>query len=221
MKAGRIILMVFGILIVITSFGLLISGGIITALQNNFRDANGFYSTNRIEVESKSTAIVTEPAEINTDGVWIRTHNLATLKIEATNIQPDKPVFIGIARTSAITDYLEGISYSETRDIYAERDRLMFHTYQGLDHAPAPTQQHFWVASASGTGSQTLEWDVTSGRYSVVLMNADGSSPIDADVSLGVKVPAVFNAVGTVLLVTGGVLLVGGSIMIFFGARGW
>jgi hypothetical protein len=66
-----------------------------------------------------------------------------------------------------------------------------------------------------------LEWDITSGRYSVVLMNADGTSPIDADVSLGVKVPGVVNAVGVGLLVSGIILFLGGGVMIFFGARGW
>jgi hypothetical protein len=53
------------------------------------------------------------------------------------------------------------------------------------------------------------------------LMNADGTSPIDADVSLGVKVPGVVNAVGVGLLVSGIILFLGGGVMIFFGARGW
>jgi hypothetical protein len=221
MKAGRIVLLIFGVLFVITSFGLLIGGGVLLTLENSFKDPQGFYSTQKIEVNAKSAAIVTGPAEINIDTLCVRPHNLATLKIEAVNVSPDKAVFIGIARTSAINNYLDGISYSEAREFSTHQDTLLFHTYQGTATAPAPASQSFWVASASGSGNQTLEWDITSGRYSVVLMNADGTSPIDADVSLGVKVPGVVNAVGVGLLVSGIILFLGGGVMIFFGARGW
>lgn len=244
MKAGRIILLIFGVLLVVTSIGLLIGGGVIMTLENAFKDAQGFYSTNKIEVDAKSAAIVSGPADFNISGAWVRPQNLATLKIEAVNINPDKPVFIGIARTSAINSYLDGISYSETanfsthqdkplfhlRGVYlwptdpyfsAHQDNLQFHTYPGADSAPAPASQSFWVASASGTGPQTLEWEITSGNYSVVLMNADSTSPIDADVSVGVKVPGVVHAVGIGLLVGEIILFLGGGVMIFFGARGW
>jgi hypothetical protein len=221
MKAGRIVLLIFGIIAVMTSIGLLIGGGVIMTLENAFKDQQGFYSTNKVEVAVKSAAVVSGPADFNMHGAWARPHNIATLKIEAVNLNPDKPVFIGIARTSAINSYLDGISYSETTDFSTDQDSLLFHTYQGAASAPAPATQSFWAASTSGTGTQTLEWDITSGRYSVVLMNADGTSPIDADVSLGVKVPEVVKAVGVGLLVSGFIFLLGGGVMIFFGARGW
>ena len=221
MKAGRIVLLVFGVLFVITSIGFLIGGGVIMTLENNFKDQQGFYTTNKIEVETNSAAIVTGPADFDVDTICIRPSNLATLKIEATNIDPDNPVFIGIAKTSAINNYLDGISYSETRDFETNHDTVLFHTYKGSNSAPAPTTQTFWAASASGAGTQTLDWDIDNGRYSVVLMNADGTSPIDADVSLGIKVPHVVNAIGVGLLVSGIILILGGGVMIFFGARGW
>jgi len=222
MKAGRIVLLVFGILFVITSFGLLIGGSVLLTLENSFKDSQGFISTHNIEVTAKSAAVVTGPADFRMDTVvWSRPRNLATVKIVATEVDPKKQVFIGIARTSAINSYLDGISYSETRDFSVHSDTLRLNTFQGANAAPAPTTQNFWVASVNGSGTQTLQWDITEGRYSVVLMNADGSSPIDADVSVGIKVPVVFHAVGIGLLVAGIIFLLGGGVMIFFGARGW
>lgn len=221
MKAGRIVLLVFGILFVITSIGLLIGGGLLMTLENAFRDQQGFYSTNKVETQANSTAIITGPADFNIENVWVRPNNLATIKVEAVNINPNKAVFVGIARTSNVNSYLNGISYSEIREFPTRQDPILFRTFPGASSAPAPTSQTFWVASVSGTGTQTLEWDINDGRYTVVLMNADGTSPIDADVSVGIKVPGIVNAVGIGLLVAGIVLLLGGGVMIFFGARGW
>ncbi len=56
--------------------------------------------------------------------------------------------------------------------------------------APAepPGTQRFWAASAQGPGVQRLEWELESGRWAVVVMNADASRGVGADVSVGVKV---------------------------------
>jgi hypothetical protein len=221
MKAGRIVLIVLGSILILTSFGLLIGGGVLTTMERSFKDQQGYYSTHQFELSSDSAAIVSGPANIDIDDGWVFPNNLATIKIEAVNVNPDQPVFIGIARSSSVNKYLAGVSYSETRDLEAYHNGIALHTFRGADSAPAPTSQNIWVASANGSGTQTLEWEVNSGRYSVVLMNADGSSPVDADVSVGVKIPEVIKAVGVGLLVGGFILLMGGGVMLFFGIRGW
>jgi hypothetical protein len=45
------------------------------------------------------------------------------------------------------------------------------------------------VASSQGTGKQSIDWEIDDGDYSVVVMNADGSLGVDADVSAGASVP--------------------------------
>jgi hypothetical protein len=58
-------------------------------------------------------------------------------------------------------------------------------------------------------GTQTLTWKVRDGDWSVVLMNADGSRGVAADIDLGAKLSfLLWVALG---LLVGGVLVVGGS----------
>jgi hypothetical protein len=67
-------------------------------------------------------------------------------------------------------------------------------------------------------GTQTLTWEVREGDWSVVLMNADGSRGVVADIDLGAKLSfLLWVAIG---LLIGGVLVVGGSTaLIILAAR--
>jgi hypothetical protein len=81
-----------------------------------------------------------------------------------------------------------------------------------------PTKQPIWDASVHGTGTQTLTWDVRDGDWSVVVMNADGSPGVHADVSAGARIGFLDEA-GWVLLGMGGVALAGAAAFAFFGGR--
>jgi hypothetical protein len=221
MRAGRIVLLIFGIFFVLVSFGLLGGGGAILAAENSFKDDQGFYITNLIPVESAGVAVITGPAEINLGNTWVPNHNLATVKITAINRNSTQPVFIGVADTVKVDQYLHNVSYSEARGFNTSPQDIYYHNYTGASSVAAPTTQNFWDASINGTGSQTLTWDVVSGNYTFVLMNADGSSPVDARVSLGIKLPQIVHSIGIGLLVGGIVVILVGAAMIFFAARGF
>ena len=74
---------------------------------------------------------------------------------------------------------------------------------------PPPGEQRIWVASAEGSGRQTLTWDVEGGNWSIVLMNADGSRGVEADVRIGVKI----NVLPWIILGVG----IGALVMLGFG----
>ena len=58
------------------------------------------------------------------------------------------------------------------------------------------------MAQSSGTGGQTIEWPLREGTWSVVVMTADGSQSVDADVTAGVTVPALTWTVAVLLTLT-------------------
>ena len=54
---------------------------------------------------------------------------------------------------------------------------------------PRPARRTSGPPPPQGTGTQTLDWDVEDGNWSVVVMNADGSAGVDAGVSAGANLP--------------------------------
>jgi hypothetical protein len=224
MSAGRIVLLVFGILFVIVSFGLMVSGGVILAVDNSFRDQQGFYSTGFVSLDSDSSAsaIITHSADIQMEPSWfVKRNNPITIKVEGSTNDSSKQIFIGIARVSDLNNYLSGVNYDEISDFNFRPVHNQYIQHSGTNKPLQPANQTFWVAKATGNGTQTMQWDVVSGTYSLVLMNADGSSPVDTQVSLGAKIPQVIHALGLGLLIGGIVILVFGGVMIFFAVKGW
>src|SRR5512143_84762 len=164
MSAGRIVLLIFGIIVVLISFGLLVSGGAILAVDSTFMDSEGFYSTDMIPVAANSSAVITRPADFRIDpvGVW-RQGNLLTVRVRAANASSTKPVFIGIARATDIDRYLSGTSYDEFTGFTVRSSRIELLHYSGSNQPAPPAAQSFWVAQDSGTGERQILWNVTSG----------------------------------------------------------
>ena len=82
-----------------------------------------------------------------------------------------------------------------------------------------PADQPFWAASASGAGEQQLEWDLRSGSWAVVIMNADASAPVVVDMKAGARSNLLW-PVFVGLLVGGIVFLLIGVPLIVLGAAG-
>jgi hypothetical protein len=70
------------------------------------------------------------------------------------------------------------------------------------------------VASVSGSGEQTLDWTIETGEWALVIMNADGSPGVSADVRLGVLAPSALFPIGLASLVVGLVAAIGGGRLI-------
>ena len=107
-----------------------------------------------------------------------------------------QPVFAGIARTSDVNAYLRGTAHSTLTDLEVDPFVPSYRTTPGTRTPARPGAQDFWVASAEGTGTRTLNWDVEDGDYSVVLMNADGSPRVDARSASGPTCRSSANSAG-------------------------
>lgn len=219
MSAGKIVLLVFGIIFILVAFPLLVGGGVMVAIDRTLRDDEGFYSIHGLNIDASSPIVITAPADIRIENLWLwRYSNPVSVKVAATS-KSDKEVFIGVARESDLRAYINGASYDEITSFSIYPEKLDQKHFPGNPTLPPPESQKFWVASSTGSGNRELQWDITTGIFSLVLMNADGSSPIKAEVSIGIKIPPIISMIGWGLFASGIILLVAGGIMIFFAVR--
>ncbi|TDC31067.1 hypothetical protein, partial [Kribbella albertanoniae] len=146
-------------------------------------------STGGRSLTSDGLAVVTAPDLLDRHG--------PTLRVSVTG---SKPVFVGIAQDLDVTDYLNGAAH--TRVIrYDVPSTISTQTMRGFEHKLTPPGDlDWWVAKSGGNGNQSIAWPMQDGRYSVVVMNADGTPAVDANVSFGIELHRSF---GISLLILG------------------
>jgi hypothetical protein len=219
MSAGKIVLLVFGAIILLVSLALIAAGGALIWVDKAHSDSEGFITTNTIHLDRASYAITTHPADVNLESGWFGDrHHIATIKVQASNENPSKQIFIGIADEAHVQTYLSGANYDEIKEFRIHPFRVSYTNHPGNSAPAAPTSQTFWVISEHGSGTQTLEWEVETGNWVLVLMNTDGSAGVDVSGSIGVKAPWVF-WVGIGLLIGGIVVLIIGVGLILLATR--
>ena len=220
-KAGRIILLVLGVVAGFTAVGLGTAGAVLTWVHATQRDASGFYSTTPERFESVTAAVTTREIDLGV-GPGIAWQPLPrdwfTVRFE---VEPrtDDPVFVGIARQRDVEDYLSGVAHDEIVSIDSRPFEVTYQRRDGASVAPSPGGEDFWVAEAEGVGVQELRWDVESGRWAVVVLNADGSPGVSVDVSAGVRT-GILLPVGLGLIVAALLVLGLAVLLVFLAVRG-
>jgi hypothetical protein len=220
MSGGRIVLLVAGILVSLLALAALAGGAALLVANHTERDSDGFFSTAEEPFGTDSYALVSEEVDIGTDGPdWLfEEGRLATVRLRGSSQEAEREIFMGIGPTTQVRDYLAGTRHDVVSDFDVDPFRATYQPSSGTSAPAEPGSQTFWSASASGSGSHSIEWDVAEGNWSVVVMNADASAGVDVQLSVGAKVGFVF-WVGLGLVIFGALLLAGGATMIFFGLR--
>lgn len=182
------------------------------------RDDDGFFTTPIESISTSTVALATTQLDFGDPGPdsWWADLELATVRLGATSTG-DVPVFLGIAPTDAVADYIGATPYEEVSEISSDPVRYTL-TRRGGDATltEPPTDQTFWTAQTSGVGTQELTWDLETGTYTVVIMNADGSAGVDVDVNAGGRLDALAPLSGG-LVIGGLVLVVGGALLMVYG----
>jgi hypothetical protein len=127
-------------------------------------------------------------------------------------------VFVGLAPTTAVSAYLARVGHSVVTDTVGDNGDPVTTYLRGGAPRLDPGQATRWTASASGARTQSLTWEPRSGDWTLVVMNADGSAPVAADVAVGAEVP-VLGDVAVGLLVSGSVLLVVALVLLVAALR--
>ena len=211
--AGRVVLLVLGILAAIVSFGLLAGGCALVAIDQTQRDDDGFVMSPSEDFRSPTYAIVSESADLDTDGAeWALDTFLGTVRIRS---ESGREVFAGIAREADANAYLNGVEHDVVTDL---DDQPRYSRVAGGAPVSPPGEQTFWVSSATGTGEQELEWEPEDGDWRFVLMNDDGARGVSSELSIGAELDSVL-WIGIGLLVAGGLLAAGAGLAITAGVR--
>lgn len=212
LSGSRLAVVIAGSLIALLATLLLMAGaGVYWA--DGKKDDDGFFSTRSERFVTTTYALASDDLDVSGIPLGEDRYGKVRLKVQSKS---GKPVFAGIARSRDVDAYLDGASHATLTDVDFSPFEASYRTSRGERQPGRPDAQSIWAASAQGTGTQTLDWDVEDGKWSVVLMNADGSTGVDAGVSAGVNIPFLDDIglwlwiAAAVLLALGGALFVGG-----------
>jgi hypothetical protein len=216
MRPLRIVLLIGGILAALISFGLVAGGGVLVWAHETQRDAAGFYTTGPHSYSTSGYALTSVKVDLGVHpGRWVGT--LGTVRIGVGPGQ-GKDLFVGIGPQSAVEAYLARVERSVVTQVKMVPFRVTYTEVPGSAVPAPPAEQSFWIAHASGAAGTTLTWDIRSGTWMLVVMNADASRGVDANLSIGAKT-GILLPIGIGLLVAGVVLGSGAALMVFFAVR--
>jgi hypothetical protein len=213
---GRVLRIVLGSLGLLVALAFVAAGSVGTWALLSHRDGSGYFTTATHHYGTSSYALSTESLAVT--GLTGAFETLGRIRIAATSSDAAKPLFIAIAKTEDVNRYLARVEHDELRDITFDPFGVDYRRTSGDAPAAPPAAQSFWRAQATGTGTQTIAWPVSKGRWSAVVMNADGSRAVSVDAQLAARVSGAWWIV-TGLFVLGGLSLLGGGTLVYSGAR--
>jgi hypothetical protein len=214
-SASRVIATVFTSIGGLIGLALLV-GGIAVIVSYAFgRDDDGYFTSDRKQLESATYAITTEDIDLGVDAVdWAPDGTLGNVRLRVDG--GEKPVFVGIGSDDDVDRYLGDVAHDELIDF--DGDDPMFDLHQGRKPRTPPGKQDFWVAEAEGSGEQALTWDAEFGRWTAVVMNAEAAREIDVEADAGVKLDwAIWAGIG--MFVVGLLMTVGAVVVILLIGR--
>jgi hypothetical protein len=210
---GRVLAIVAAVILILIGACLAFAG---TVLMVTF-GSDGQVSSAKHPVASPTAAVITDVAAIRA------TSEMAdVLGTPEVNFSADggnaSGLFVGIGRVADVDRYLAGVEIDQATDFELNPYVLTLARRDGIrTTAPPPTEQDFWVASATGTGGVDLSWAAQDGNYRVVLMNADGAAGVDSQLSVGVGLSGMFGL--SLGLLIGGVVLILVAIALLVATR--
>jgi len=207
-SAGRIALLVVAIASLLGGATALAGGGALIAVDHSWRD-DGYLTSDTVTLTADGFAVATEGIELGgVDEDWV----LGRVRIRVT--AHESPVFVGVARTDDVAAYLAGVEHSTVTDL--DYPGTTYDQHAGGAPGSAPARSDIWLQQATGSGTQSVDWplDERPGRWTVVVMNADGTAGVDVDADVGATVPVLGEATAGLLVVGALFALVGAGTLV-------
>lgn len=217
MSAGRVVAIIAGVLVGLIAIGFLIAGTFLTVGYAVTAEDDGYFDTSPKRFGTATVAVTTEEADLVAEPAppgWLWDSIGFSLRFRVAG--SDNPVFLGIGRESDVEEYLGSVVYDQVREI-RPGEPVDYRSFPGTSSIEPPVDQDFWTAAAAGSGPLEVVWEVSEGSWVVVLMNADGSPGVVADVAVGAKSTAIL-PIGIALLAFGFLLFVIAIVIIVLAA---
>lgn len=217
---ARIVAAALGAVGIVVGLAALVACSFLVWAHASQRDDDGFFTTRDQRFETVTYALSSDEIDLGADPAAEENvpdlGDLATVRLRVDPVS-ESAVFVGIGPSDDVDAYLDGVAHARVERV-GGRGSVTYDHVAGGAPSGAPGDQGFWAAQASGSGPQTVDWDVESGQWSVVVMNADASEGVGVDASVGVEANWVLGVglglggfglfsllVGTVLLVVGAI----------------
>ena len=182
------------------------AGTIAVLVDRTQRDATGYLTAHPLPYATSTSALVFNSYRTGVGGdVLVPESMLGTIRIRTRS---DRPIFVGIGPAQQVDTFLAKLE----REIMPRLDVTKSTLVGDPKRRPSvlPTAKKFWVASSHGSGTQTLFWSPQEGGWRVVVMNANGSPEVSAEVTVGARFPD---------LLWEGIALLGGGIVLLVSGR--
>jgi hypothetical protein len=207
----RVILLVFGSVLMIIGLLVALGGGAVMAITGS----DNTLQSGSQRLSTPTSALVTPVTNIShTAGA---TDDLGQPDLRLSLTGAPNPTFVGVGPADAVDRYLAGAQFEQVNDLEFDPFRLITSTVPGTGRPVPPSTQTFWVAQASGT-DPAINWKVTNGSYRLVIMNASGGPGVVTNGNVALRVPHLF-AIGVSLLVGGLVVGLLGVLLLVLGLR--
>lgn len=212
--AGRLTALISGALLVLVSGGLLLGAGTTALADQAARDSDGYLMTGRTTVSAPGHAVTSEAFEVPLNGPdWTRpSWSLGTLRAQASTTDPERPLFLGVARSADVDRYLAGVPHSVVQGL--DNGTPRYESVAGTAFPASPGDQSFWIHQAEGTGPLELTWSSDEPDWVLVVMGADGAAGVSATADLGATMPILGRVAGGLAIAGLALLLSGAALMI-------
>ena len=220
MKSSRMGALIVGCLLLLPGIGLLLGGGGIGLGYAFGRDNTGYFELGVPQLQSSTAAITAPSPTVTTDlgtPAWLTEALRTDIRLRITSTDPQQPIFAGVGPTDQVQAYLGGISHDEVTSL--SNGNPTFEADPGSAEATPPAEEAFWTGTATGTGTQQLDFTAPDGPWTMVVMNADGSAVISAAATFGVKAPFLL-PLAVILFAVGLIITAGAIVLIVTGASG-
>jgi hypothetical protein len=197
---GRVVSLVLGSVLALGSVSAGIGGVGLAVADATLRDDAGYLMSADESFTTDTYAIISDSLEVHVDAPATLLPNRVLGDAKLTATPQDAPVFVGIASTSDVERYLDGVQHDTLIEM---TERPVYRTTDGTAPGTTPSSLDIWVAKSSGTGTQEIAWPVQNGDWTVVVMNADSSRGIQVDMAAGAELPALDWVIGVLLTLAG------------------